>query len=65
MAGRATPAMENAALDTETALIVTEFVPLEVRVTGLVRALPASTSPNAREEVLKLRVPLDVDAAFS
>jgi hypothetical protein len=60
--GNPPPETENPVPEIESELMVTATVPLEVRVTDLLTAVPTATLPNAREVVLRLSAGV---AAFS
>jgi hypothetical protein len=62
VAGKVAPETEKPVPETESELMVTAIVPLEVAVTDFVTAVPTATLPNDREVALRLNVGT---AAFS
>lgn len=63
--GRLPPETEKPAPVMASDLTVNGTLPLEVKVTDFVTAVPTETSPNCKEEVLRLRAAAEVFEAFS
>jgi hypothetical protein len=59
VAGKLPPDTENPFPEIELDLIVTGAVPVDVRVTDLLTAVPTETLPNASEDVLRLKAAAD------
>ena len=64
-AGKVPPEREKSVPLMEPDLIVNDTLPVEVTATDLVTVVPTGTSPNCKEDVLRLRAGADVLEAFS